>query len=280
MLRTEGPILDPAEHWSDVMTQSVRRQSPSEPLRGWTRGSGVEASTRSMRAEGGQQASDLRRRLGLDGTSSFGDSTGVAPRASATKKTQGATRKSTDRAGVEATIEKAAAKHGVDPLLMKTFAQIESSMKPSQRTGSYKGLFQLSDSEFKKYGGGNIYNANDNANAAAAKFKAEIDQFKSKYGRTPDATDLYMIHQQGQAGFAAHMKNPDGLAWKNVRSYYKSDKVAKKAIWGNVPSRVKGTQQPFHKGMFGSVEKMTSRDFVEGWRKRINQIQQSFTQKG
>ena len=234
-----------------------------------------------MRSEdGGSQASALRRKLGLDGTSGFDDLSGGAAQASATKQTRAASRKSTGRTQVEAAIEKAAAKHGVDPLLMKTFAQIESSMKPSQRTGSYKGLFQLSDSEFKKYGGGNIYNANDNANAAAAKFKAEINQFKSKYGRTPDATDLYMIHQQGQAGYAAHMKNPDRLAWKNVRPYYKSDQVAKKAIWGNVPSTVKGTQQPFHKGMFGSVEKMTSRDFVEGWRRRINQIQQSFTPRG
>ena len=39
---------------------------------------------------------------------------------------------------------------------MKAVAKIESDFNPSERTGSYVGLFQLSKSEFRKYGSDNI----------------------------------------------------------------------------------------------------------------------------
>ena len=43
---------------------------------------------------------------------------------------------------------------GIDFTFMKTVAKIESDFDPKQRTGSYIGLFQLSNYEFDKYGSG------------------------------------------------------------------------------------------------------------------------------
>lgn len=145
--------------------------------------------------------------------------------------------------------------------MLAIFASIESGGDPTNRTGSYKGLFQLSDSEFSKWGYGNIWNANDNARAAAAKLRAEADDFRGTYGREPTPVDIYMQHQQGVAGYAAHMSNPDAPAWENMWSTgegrSKGADWAKRAIWGNVPTRFKR--------MFGDVESITSREFVDMW---------------
>ena len=47
--------------------------------------------------------------------------------------------------------------YGVDLAMMMSIAKVESDFNPRARTGSYKGLFQLSDYEFKKYGDGSIW---------------------------------------------------------------------------------------------------------------------------
>lgn len=167
---------------------------------------------------------------------------------------------------VENAITGASQKWGVDPNLLKTFAKIESGGRPTARTGSYKGLFQLSDREFGKYGGGNIYDPNANANAAAQKLAREAQGFKAKYGRDPQPSDLYMIHQQGEGGYGAHVANPGAPAWQNMYSTaegrQKGPGWAKQAIWGNVPSDVRA-QYP------GGVDSLTSQQFLELWAQKV-----------
>jgi hypothetical protein len=166
---------------------------------------------------------------------------------------------------VRAAIARAAVKYGVDPRMLMSFARIESGGDPGARTGSYKGLFQLSDREFNKYGGGDIYDAEANANAGAAKLKAQTDQFRQKYGRDPSANDLYMIHQQGEGGYAKHSGNPGGLAWQNMyataEGQAKGPGWAKRAIWGNVPDDLKS--------QYGSVDNLTSQQFMDLWAKKV-----------
>lgn len=167
---------------------------------------------------------------------------------------------------VEDALGRAAQQAGVDPNLLRTFVHIESGGKPGAQTGSYKGLLQLSDSEFQKHGGqGDIFDMDQNLAAGAAKIKQESEAFAMRYGREPTATELYMMHQQGTAGAAAHMANPDRPAWQNMLSTgegrQKGEAWAKKAIWGNVPDDVKK--------QFGSVENMTSRDFMGVWEKKV-----------
>src|SRR4030095_9014002 len=58
---------------------------------------------------------------------------------------------------IRAEIEQAAKLFDVDIQMMKAFAKIESGYNPKAKTGSYKCLFQLSNSEFAKYSQGGIY---------------------------------------------------------------------------------------------------------------------------
>lgn len=165
-------------------------------------------------------------------------------------------------------IDQAATAHGVDAGLLTRYAKIESGGDPSNVTGSYKGLFQLSDGEFRKYGppGGNIFDPVDNAMAAAAKLRAEAQVFMVKNGRAPTATDLYLVHQQGDAGYAAHMANPNAPAWRNMAStgegQAKGDAWAKKAVWGNIPDNLKARFP-------GGVDSVSSADFIDIWRHKV-----------
>ena len=100
---------------------------------------------------------------------------------------------------------------------LRAFAVIESSGNPKVSTGSYHGVYQLSHSEFRKYGGrGNIFDVEENTDVAARKLRSESDAFARQYGREPTANELYMIHQQGVEGAAKHMANPDAPAWRNM----------------------------------------------------------------
>ena len=74
-------------------------------------------------------------------------------------------------------IKRASDAFGLDFNFMKVVAKIESDFDPKQRTGSYVGLFQLSNNEFAKYGSGDILNARDNAIAAAYKFATAATLF-------------------------------------------------------------------------------------------------------
>lgn len=161
-----------------------------------------------------------------------------------------------------AAIDQAAAETGLDVNMLRTFARIESGGNPNAVTGSYKGLFQMSEAEFKKYGGGNIFDPYDNARAAARKLQAESKQFFAAYGRPATAGDLYLVHQQGEAGYAAHLSNPTAPAWQNMASTgegkAKGAGWAKQAIWGNIPDQ--------DKARFGSVENVSSAEFVALWK--------------
>jgi len=166
-------------------------------------------------------------------------------------------------------IAQAADEVGVDQGMLETFARIESGGDPGAVTGSYRGLFQLSKDEFAKHGGGgSIHDPVANARAAAIKLKAEMSTFEARYGREPTAAEIYLVHQQGEGGYDAHQRNPDRPAWQNMASTaegrQKGEKWAKAAIWGNVPDDAKAR--------YGSVDKMTSRDFMDLWAEKVDRI--------
>lgn len=179
-------------------------------------------------------------------------------------------------ADLERLIAETAQRTGIDPNLLRTFVRIESGGNPNVRTGSYKGLLQLSDSEFAKYGGqGNIFDPAANLAAGARKLQTETARLKSHLGRDPTPADLYLVHQQGPAGSRAHWSNPEGVAWQNVRPYYTDeaarrkgfadgDAYAKAAIWGNVPTDVRER--------YGNVDNMTSQQFVDMWTSKVGRF--------
>lgn len=168
-------------------------------------------------------------------------------------------------------VGRAARAEGVSEQTMRTFSRIESSDDPSNTTGQYSGRFQLSDSEFAKYGGapGKILDDDENSKAYARKLKAETAQFKKDHGREPSDLDLYIVHQQGRGGHAAHFKNPERPAWQNMASTTEGRKRgaawAKDAIWGNMTPEMK-SHFP------GGVEDVTSRQFIGLWHMRLERV--------
>ena len=148
-------------------------------------------------------------------------------------------------------IRKAASLYGLDEAMMMSIAKVESNFKPHARTGSYKGLFQLSDYEFKKYGDGSIWDARDNARAAAHMLLVQAEKFRWALGHYPDYSERYMVHQQGIQGAIEHYTHPERVAWQSMcatdEGVLKGEKWCRKCIWRNL--------LPQWKRKFGSVGK-------------------------
>jgi Transglycosylase SLT domain len=164
---------------------------------------------------------------------------------------------------LEGAIQRASERYSMPQSTLRAFAAIESGGNSQARTGSYCGVYQLSHSEFRKYGGrGNIFDPKANTDIAARKLRSESDAFSRQYGRAPTATELYMVHQQGVGGAAMHMANPDWPAWLNMyltdEGRRKGPDWARLAIWGNVPADQRA-QFP------GGVDSITSRQFMDMW---------------
>jgi soluble lytic murein transglycosylase-like protein len=165
-------------------------------------------------------------------------------------------------------IERAADAFDLDVNFMKAVAKIESDFNPKNRTGSYVGLFQLSKSEFNKYGSGDILSPRDNAMAAAYKFANEAALFEVMTGKKATFSDLYLIHQQGWEGAAQHVSQPQRIAWRSMcatrEGVSKGERWCKRAIWGNTLPAVKRE--------WASVDHLTSGAFVAMWRERVDTL--------
>ena len=142
-------------------------------------------------------------------------------------------------------IQNVAAQTGLPAADLTRTVQLELGGNPHAQTGSYKGLTQLSDAEFNRYNtipGASIWDPEANLRAGAAKMKAESDQFTARTGKPATGFDIYMVHQQGLAGYTAHLDRPDVPAWQNMLSTgegrQKGEQWAKAAIWGT--SRING----------------------------------------
>jgi hypothetical protein len=151
---------------------------------------------------------------------------------------------------------------------MTAVAKIESDFDPKQRTGSYIGLFQLSSTEFRNYGSGDILNARDNAIAAAYKFTTEAILFELSTHKKPTLSDIYLIHQQGVQGAAEHVSHPDWIAWKSMcatdEGREKGEKWCKRAIWANTLPEIKH--------VWKSVDNLTSGAFVKMWQDQVHRF--------
>lgn len=173
-------------------------------------------------------------------------------------------------------IRQAASLYGLDLALMMSIAKVESNYNPRAKTGSYKGLFQLSDHEFEKNGDGSIWDARDNARAAARMFLNQAEKFKGALGRSPDYAERYMIHQQGIQGAIEHYTQPARVAWQSMcatdEGVLKGGQWCRRAIWLNL--------LPQWKRKFGTVEKISSGDFVSLWTGRINELAARFQRDG
>jgi hypothetical protein len=171
-------------------------------------------------------------------------------------------------------IKRVADAFGMDFNFMKAVAKIESDFNPKQRTGSYIGLFQLSNAEFQQYGSGDILDPRDNAVAAAYKFLTEDILFEITTHKKPSLNDIYLIHQQGWQGAAEHVSHSDRLAWKSMcatdEGRAKGEKWCKRAIWGNT--------LPVIKHIWKTVNNFTSGAFVGMWQQRVSQFYSRYSE--
>ena len=171
-------------------------------------------------------------------------------------------------------IKRAADAFDLDVSFMEAVAKIEFDFDPKQRTGSYIGLFQLSRSEFRKYGSGDITSPRDNAVAAAYKLVTEATLFELYTHREPTVGELYLIHQQGWRGAAEHVSHPGRIAWKSMcatdEGRQKGERWCKRAIWGNT--------LPTVKHVWRSVNNLTSAAFVNMWRQRVDKLYSRYSE--
>ena len=155
---------------------------------------------------------------------------------------------------------------GLDATFMKAVAKIESGFDPKQRTGSYVGLYQLSEYEFAKYGSGDILNARENAIAGAYKIVTEAALFEINSRKKPTPYDLYLIHQQGLGGAEEHVSHPERVAWESMcateEGRKKGEKWCKRAIWANTLPEIKK--------IWKTVDNLTSAAFVSMWHDRLD----------
>lgn len=143
----------------------------------------------------------------------------------------------TDKAIVEA-----AKAYHFDPNYMRSIASIESSMNPASNAHNnktkYKGLYQIGPEEWRRFGQGNIYNARDNAMAAARMWDVQRTMFKKRYGREPTEAEQYMIHQQGLGFFTrGAMTNISGNAYHGMHGPQTHESF--EAGWGREIARRK-----------------------------------------
>lgn len=174
----------------------------------------------------------------------------------------------TEEGSVTDEISRAADAFGIDRNYMLAVAKIESDFNPHDKTGSYIGLYQLSEHEFHEYGKGDITDPRDNAMAAAAKFTTEAAEFKIETHKKATPADLYLVHQQGIQGAVEHINHPERPAWKSMcatdEGRQKGEKWCKRAIWGNT--------LPAVKQIWKTVDALTSGAFVEMWRERVTNL--------
>jgi len=144
--------------------------------------------------------------------------------------------------------------------------QIESGFKPRQQTGRYVGLGQWSAEEMKRHG----ITDPDSLEQTRTALKADIQTRAAKLqkdGLPVTAANVYLMHQQGEAGLEAHLRNPDKPAWESVRFGYKNDAIAKRAIWGNMTGEMK---RQMDVRSIDDIGKVTSGDFTRLWEARYN----------
>jgi len=178
-------------------------------------------------------------------------------------------------------IATAARREGIDPKTMNIIAQIESSKNPNETTGKYKGLFQLSDAEFKALGGrGSVFDAGENARIFAYKYKIENRQLSDKLGRPVTESEAYLAHQQGVEAAYKFISKSDTSALTSrltteeyqqhvaTQGEEEAQKWARATVWKNLTPEMKARigNDP------SRVGEITGEEFNRMWKERYRRL--------
>lgn len=137
---------------------------------------------------------------------------------------------------------------GLPTGFLNTMALIESGGNPSAQNSesSAGGLFQQIDSNAAQYGVADRFDPVQSTEGAVAFAQDNTVYLAGKLGREPTGGELYLAHQQGPAGAARLLANPDSLA---------VDIVGEKAVKLN-----------------GGSTDMTAQEFANIWINKYNKI--------
>jgi hypothetical protein len=148
---------------------------------------------------------------------------------------------------VSSAISDAAKATNLDPRTLTAIASVESDNHPGSnrnRATQYKGLFQIGKEEWRRYGEGDIYDAHDNAMAAARMLADHRQWFMERYGRAPTDAELYMMHQQGRGFYSrGTMTNISGNRYPGMRG--PQSRASFQEGWGRELDRRKGITAQF-----------------------------------
>lgn len=115
-------------------------------------------------------------------------------------------------------------KYGIDPSIALAMGHIESGFNPNAQSkySSAKGVYQFLDATARRYGIlGKQLDPAANIDAGMRLFKDNYASFMRQFGRPPSAGEIYLFHQQGEAGASALLKNPNANV-VSVLSKFKS----------------------------------------------------------
>lgn len=156
-------------------------------------------------------------------------------------------------------------KYDIDPSIALAMGHIESGFNPNAKakTSTAKGVFQFLDSTASRYGiKGRQYDPAANIDAGMRLFRDNIASFRKRFGRNPNAGEIYLMHQQGEAGAAALLVNPNANVI-DVLSRFKSKNYNPVAVV---------TQN-------GGNVKMTAGQFASLWINKGNALQEVYRRR-
>lgn len=156
-------------------------------------------------------------------------------------------------------IRAAAARYGLPPDLMLRIAKTESNLDPNSAhpKSSARGLYQFMTApggSWGEYGrGGNALDPVANADAGMRYTLDNQKHLRTVLGRDPTPGETYLAHQQGRAGAAELLRDPNRPAVDAVAKFYKNPQTASDAITLN-----------------GGTPGMTAGQFAQKWTSRFD----------
>ena len=160
-------------------------------------------------------------------------------------------------------------KYGIDPSIALAMGHIESGFNPNAKakTSTAKGVFQFLDSTASRYGiKGRQYDPAANIDAGMRLFRDNVASFRKRFGRNPNAGEIYLMHQQGEAGAAALLANPNANVI-DVLSRFKSKSYNPVAVVTQNGGNVKMTA-----GQFASLWINKGNALQEVYRRRLGRV--------
>lgn len=124
-------------------------------------------------------------------------------------------------------IDTAAEKYGIPKDAARQFAWIESSADPGavSKTGA-TGLFQFTKKTWDRFGRGDRMDPVANAEAFGRLWQHNRTELTKVLGHEPTPGQLYLAHQQGEAGAKALLRNPQATAIDALTPAYDGDRQA------------------------------------------------------